>query len=65
MGTTTQNTKYFDKLDEKKLEVPSVTHSEELIAKDAPDAIRFLERNNIDDLYEALGLSNYVRTKNV
>lgn len=55
---------YYDKLDEKKLDVPSVAASEQEMAKDAPAAINFLQRHNITDLYEALGLQNFVRSQN-
>lgn len=50
-----------DKLDPHKGEPPPVAVSEAKMAEDAQDAISFLERNNLTDLYEALGLTNYVK----
>lgn len=50
-----------DKLVYETFKVPSVADSEKKIEEDAPAAISYLDRNNITDLYEALGLSNYVK----
>lgn len=42
-------------------DIPSVAKSEEVIAKHASAAIQALIARDATDLYEALGLSNYVR----
>lgn len=52
---------YADKLNMHLLEPPPAETSERKIAEDAPAAIAYLDRHNVDDLYEALGLSNYVK----
>lgn len=52
---------YADKLNMHLLEPPPAETSERKIAEDAPAAISYLDRHNITDLYEALGLTNYVK----
>lgn len=41
-------------------DIPSATESERIIAENAPAAIRVLQNRNATDLYEALGLKNYI-----
>ena len=54
----------YDIYGSKRTRIPPQSISEAKIAEDAPAAVSYLDRRNITDLYEALGLQNFVRSQN-